>query len=225
MSQTALWRNPLAKSALGSVTLLLIKPRNKDNKMTVKCKICGTEFESKYNRKSCSNHCSNIIHKKQQKEWRKINKERLIIKTNLWKKENKEHIKNYHSRYYKIYFNKHKKEILAREREKYKTDINVRLKISVRRRINELMKKKTNSSSKYLGVDIKTYKKYLENLFDYNMCWNNYGIYWEIDHIKPINTFNLNNKKESFEAFNYKNTRPLEKNENRSRPKDGSDCL
>lgn len=28
-------------------------------------------------------------------------------------------------------------------------------------------------------------KEHLENKFDKNMSWNNYGIYWYIDHIYP----------------------------------------
>ena len=55
------------------------------------------------------------------------------------------------------------------------------------------------------------------------MNWDNYGSYWEIDHIKPVNTFDLSKEKEILECFNYKNTRPLSVVENRKRPKNGSD--
>jgi len=48
------------------------------------------------------------------------------------------------------------------------------------------------------------------------MNWDNYGEYWEIDHIKQINTFSIKN---ITEAFHYLNTRPLEIIENKRRPK------
>ena len=53
------------------------------------------------------------------------------------------------------------------------------------------------------------------------MNWENYGTYWEIDHIKQIITFDLNLEENQYLAFNYKNTRPLSSKENKSRPKFG----
>ena len=38
-----------------------------------------------------------------------------------------------------------------------------------------------------------------------DMNWNNI----EIDHVKPISSFDLSNKDELLEAFNWKNTQPL----------------
>ena len=63
------------------------------------------------------------------------------------------------------------------------------------------------------------YKQYLEAQFTPEMTWDNYGSYWEVDHIKSLFTFDFNNPDNIVKAFNYKNTRPLSKTENRSRPK------
>ena len=60
---------------------------------------------------------------------------------------------------------------------------------------------------------IDEFKKHLEKQFDVGMTWNNYGE-WEIDHIKPISLFNLNNDEELFECCNYNNLQPLWKKEN-----------
>jgi hypothetical protein len=62
---------------------------------------------------------------------------------------------------------------------------------------------------------MEEYTLYLEEQFDENMNWGNYGEYWEIDHIKPIDSFDLNLEEELYLAFNFKNTQPLSKIENR----------
>ena len=49
------------------------------------------------------------------------------------------------------------------------------------------------------------------------MNWENYGTYWEIDHIKPIEMFDFTNENEIQECWNYKNLQPLTINENRTK--------
>ena len=66
------------------------------------------------------------------------------------------------------------------------------------------------------------YKQYLISTLP-GADLKNIGKLYHIDHIKPLCTFNLLNKEEQFEAFNYKNTRLLFIDDNLSRPKDGSD--
>lgn len=68
-------------------------------------------------------------------------------------------------------------------------------------------------------------KEHLESQFDENMSWDNYGSYWEIDHIKPQNNFNITSPDDpDFQiCWSLANLRPLEKSLNRQRPKDGSD--
>ena len=61
-----------------------------------------------------------------------------------------------------------------------------------------------------LGIDYKKYKKYLESKFKKGMNWNNQGYFgWNIDHIRPIYSFDLTTIKGQMEAFNYKNCQPI----------------
>jgi hypothetical protein len=46
------------------------------------------------------------------------------------------------------------------------------------------------------------------------MNWDNYGSYWDIDHIKPCTLFNLSDPEQQKMCFNYQNTQPLPKIEN-----------
>ena len=41
------------------------------------------------------------------------------------------------------------------------------------------------------------------------MTWGNYGTFWHIDHIKPLSSFDLTDRKQLLEACNYKNLQPL----------------
>lgn len=73
--------------------------------------------------------------------------------------------------------------------------------------------------------NLQQLKEYLEQQFNENMNWDNYGEYWEVDHIIPQNLFNIT-KAESRDfqiCWSLMNLRPLEKSANRSRPKDGRD--
>lgn len=113
--------------------------------------------------------------------------------------------------HYKTFYSKHKSKIIknnvAYNKFKYSTDIIFKLKKVFRERIKTVLRrgKDTSSSLVYLGISFEEYKKYLENLFELGMSWDNYGE-WEIDHIKPISLF----KPEEFkEAFHFSNTQPM----------------
>ena len=62
-------------------------------------------------------------------------------------------------------------------------------------------------------------KEHLESLFDSNMSWENYGSYWEIDHIKPLSSFDITDiSDEDFKiAWGLANLQPLEKTLNRQK--------
>ncbi len=85
---------------------------------------------------------------------------------------------------------------------------------SVRTRIwhllNSQYKNKEKSTLELLGCSSEEYKLYLEQQFTPEMNWDNYGTYWEIDHIVLLSQGG---------SFHYTNTRPLEKSINRTRKK------
>jgi hypothetical protein len=116
---------------------------------------------------------------------------------NKWEKENKEKVRKYH------------KNTLAN---------NPSLKIAnnTRTRMYQVLKgiNKSESTIELLGCSIKEYIVYLERKFDESMNWDNYGIYWEIDHIKELYKFNLLDPIQQKEAFHFSNTQPLSVIEN-----------
>jgi hypothetical protein len=94
----------------------------------------------------------------------------------------------------------------ARKRRK---DPNTKLKEALRARIyNSMRNNKNNTSLEYLGCSINEYKTHLENQFTPEMNWENWGIYWEIDHIIPLSKGG---------TFHFSNTQPLTITNNRKK--------
>jgi hypothetical protein len=119
----------------------------------------------------------------------------------------------------KCFYKNNKEKFFKYKKERRKKDPIFKITENIRTRIYSYIKNNSTKSIKYLGCDIDFYKKYLESQFTTDMNWDNYGTYWEIDHIKQLCKFNMENIEEQFKAFNYINTRPLSLIDNRTRPK------
>lgn len=99
----------------------------------------------------------------------------------------------------------------------------------VRRSLNN---KKESSIFKLLPYTFEELRAHLEAQFEDWMTWDNLGstadkpkVTWQIDHIKPVNTFNITDEhcEEFRKCWALENLRPLDSFINVSRPKDGSD--
>jgi hypothetical protein len=106
-----------------------------------------------------------------------------------------------------------------------KTNPQYKLKQILRGRYLDALKRHTtggkvnkhHSAIELIGCDIEFYKQYLEQQFKSDMTWENHGVLWEIDHIKPCAAFDLTNIEQQKQCFNYINTQPLYKVDNRSK--------
>ena len=89
----------------------------------------------------------------------------------------------------------------------YITDINYRLICKTRSRICKTLKGMTKQSSSIniLRIDIDLYGKRLEFQFTPQMNWERI----EIDQVQPICKFDVAKVEELKEAFNWRNTQPL----------------
>ena len=62
---------------------------------------------------------------------------------------------------------------------------------------------------KYIGCDIPYLKEWFQFNFTTKMNWDNYGVYWSIDHVIPVKHFDLTNEDEANEGWNWRNLVPV----------------
>ena len=77
---------------------------------------------------------------------------------------------------------------------------------------------KPASLSKSIGCATHELRRHLESKFTEGMSWDNYGLKgWEIDHIKPLSSFDLSDSEQFKKACHYSNLQPLWVKDNRSK--------
>lgn len=147
----------------------------------------------------------NLIKKEASKRWYANNKCKIKKPTAEYKKKKQ-----------KEWYDKRGREYYQ---TRYITDLNFRLRTILRSRLNCAIKnnQKAGSAVNDLGCSIEELKGHLESKFTDKMNWDNYGTYWEIDHINGLAQFNLSNEEEFKKACHYTNLQPLPITENRSK--------
>jgi hypothetical protein len=179
-----------------------------------KCKLCRKEYDFKYyethsdyhKEKSTQWGLDNPERKKEhlkkhlktdryRETWNKYyeeNKEKLISATKEWNENNRDRVN-------------------ARDREKYKNNIQFKLRKVLRSRLLCALngKMKAQSTFDLLGCSIDDFKTHIENQLLPEMLWINFGEIWEIDHIIPCDSFDLTIKEEQQKCFHYSNMQPL----------------
>lgn len=133
-----------------------------------------------------------------------------------------------HPKYVRQWFLANKKRCAALTRKRYWENPDIRLLKCLRSRLYKAVFKNRGSVRGLLGCTIPELRAHLEAQFTPGMTWDNYGYFkdrpgWEIDHIRPCNTFDMRLRKNQRACFHYLNLRPLWGHHNRGRPSDGSD--
>lgn len=153
------------------------------------------------------------------RKWKQENRERCKETRNNWRKKNKEKW----NECCRIYVSKNKEKLAeyGKSRSEYinkylierrKNNIQFRLSGNLRSRFGECIRKnyKNGSSIQDLGCNLQDFIKYIENKWLISMTWENYGKFgWHLDHIIPLSSFDLTNRKELLKACHYTNYQPL----------------
>ncbi|HLD91107.1 MAG TPA: hypothetical protein VI911_08860 [Patescibacteria group bacterium] len=124
------------------------------------------------------------------------NKDKIKIRNKNWRLNNIEKVRDYKRRYVN---------------QRYHSDPEYRFMWLIRTKINKVLKgtRKYKKTMELVGCTIEELKIYLEKQFKEGMTWENRGIVWHIDHIKPISKFDLTNEEEQKKCFHYTNLQPL----------------
>lgn len=120
------------------------------------------------------------------------------------------------------------------KKDRYKNNNNYKIRCIISSAVRRSLKgmKKGDSIKNILGYSIEELKEHLEHQFEDWMNWDNLGLTankeketWQIDHIIPVNTFNIKEigDEEFRKCWALDNLRPLDSYINNRRPKDGSD--
>lgn len=164
------------------------------------CKECSKQRSKNWynnNQDKVKTHREKIKEKqhKLSLDWYNKNKEKARFQNQQWMLNNKEKYNEHH-------------------KKRYKEDIIYKLKKNIRSSLRAHLKSnkqyiKHCSSIKLLGCVLEEYKQHLESQFKPEMNWSNHGEIWEIDHIKPCDSFDLTQLEEQQKCFHYTNLQPL----------------
>ena len=172
------------------------------------CKVCGKEFPIKqWGNRKYKTICRLCAIKK----WGQWHPENRRKSRRKWEQENPEYKKEYMKEYIKKYMNNYVKQ-RRRKDSKFRLDQNMRKLI-----YHSLKTKKAGRGWKTLvDYTLEDLIEHLKSQFDEKMNWENYGSYWQVDHIKPRSLFKYISPEESDfkECWALRNLQPLEKNAN-----------
>jgi hypothetical protein len=141
------------------------------------------------------------------------NREKCLELTRRWREENKEKAREKD----KCWRRNNKDKIRERNAHLRATDINFRLKESLRARLRRAIHGgwKSGSAVRDLGCTIDELKAHLESQFEPGMSWDNWAFDgWHIDHIVPLASFDLTDRAQFKKACHYTNLQPLWAEEN-----------
>ncbi len=186
--------------------------------------------------KTCQNQLNKEAYKinketilNQRKEYYKNNKDKHLKKCKEYHQTNKEKILDQHKEYRSSEEGKQirkeynsseegKQQRRNYENTKRKEDINYKLRKSFSNRLYQSLKSgKANIHwEQIVGYTLEDLKQHLESKFDSNMNWDNYGVYWHIDHKVPVAAFNYTSyMDEAFKkCWSLENLQPLKSEDN-----------
>lgn len=180
-----------------------------------KCKACRKQYTDAYYIKNREKILS--LNAEYRKDWKnknpnymreyyQKNKKHIIKKSKMWILNNLDKVNSPEQ--------KHRRKLYKKnyDRWKYKNDPTFRLIHSLRSRLNQLLKGLNKSSHllDMIGLSPSEFFAYLENQFEENMSWDNYGKNgWTIDHKIPCASFDHSNPEEIKKCWHYTNLQPM----------------
>jgi hypothetical protein len=172
------------------------------------CKDCIAEWHR-------SHRLANLdTYLERQRKYDEENKEQIAAYHKEWYQENIDKIRLAH----RLYARSHRKEWLANHKRRMKEDPDYNIRCSLRRAFWFCVKGMSNPGHvlELLCCSVEFFRDYMAAKFKQGMTWANHGE-WEIDHIRPLSSFNMTIDEDRKKAWHYTNMQPLWVEENRSK--------
>jgi hypothetical protein len=156
-----------------------------------------------------------------QKAYREANAEKRRAYQERYAKENREQLRVYYRDYWarnkdkkaakgRRHYQNRKSQINDRRRAYQQGNLQARLAATLRSRLSVAIRgrQKGGSAISMLGCSIDDFKRYIEIQFEHGMTWDNWGE-WHIDHIRPLDSFDLTIAEDVSVACHYTNMQPM----------------
>ena len=161
------------------------------------------------------------------KAYREANRDKEKARKKAYREANIDKTKAYNKAYFKTYREANPDKLKAKDkayreanRDKINARQNNRTKIDIQYKLSRRLRNrlycalqgnfKNGSAVKDLGCSIDELKTHLESKFHSGMTWDNWSFEgWHIDHIKPLASFDLTDRKQLLLACHYTNLQPL----------------
>ena len=113
---------------------------------------------------------------------------------------------------------KNRKRQRERHRARWRMDDQFRFVKSLRSDIHQALKaagvKKNFRTHEVIGCSPTFYREWIESKWEPGWSWENRGKVWQVDHIRPIASFDMSKFKDVCECFNWLNCQPLSREDN-----------
>jgi len=190
-----------------------IESRNIFPKICSKCGLVET-LEDRFQKKnSVCRQCWNARHRTHSAKYLAKHRDELNARQRLRRTQPEIKAKE---RQYQV---EHRVKTNARAIQRRKEDLDFRLAGNLRSRLRQALRNgsKKGSAVQDLGCTVSQFRGYLESKFQPGMTWENWGLgedRWQIDHIKPLCDFDLQNREQLLQACHYTNLQPLWRRDN-----------
>lgn len=111
------------------------------------------------------------------------------------------------------WYAKNRDSVLRKAKERYRARKQshpiIAVKDNIRHRVRLALRSNPMRTFKLIGCQAGQLRDWLQSQFTKSMTWQNYGKAWVVDHIHPLASFDLTDRKQLLQACHYTNLRPL----------------
>ena len=144
--------------------------------------------------------------------WARANPDKIAARARLYYETHKEELRAYRKEWSATNLDRR----AELQRVRYQTDLQFKLQLTLRTRLNKALgfqaARRTSSAVRSLGCTVPELKARIEALFWPGMTWENRGVgpgTWQLDHIRPLASFDLTDSEQQLSACHFTNLQPL----------------